>query len=63
MKAIWDWLNGNKTTIGSILIAVAGHLPSDLEVVGISVTSVLYWVGGMLGGIGVGHKIKKKISS
>ena len=61
-RKIWDWFDGNKTTIGSVCIAIAAHVPADVEVIGISVQSVLYWLGGAIGGTGVAHKVGKKVS-
>ncbi len=59
---IWDWLNGNKTTIGFALLTAAGHIPEETVVFDIPVASVLYWVGGLLTGGGLTHKVKKKFS-
>ena len=62
MKKIWDWLDGNKLTIGSLLGMIAAHVPSDVEIVGVGVSGVLYWLGGVIGGTGAAHKVKKKFS-
>lgn len=53
---IWEWFNGNKTIIGAVLISattlpfIASH--PDL-------VAALQWIGGILAGTGIAHKITK----
>ena len=68
IKKIWSWLDGNKLTIGSMLTAIAAHVPSDVEIAGVGISGILYWLGGVIGGTGAVHKgqklvveVKKKI--
>lgn len=54
---IWDWLNGNKTLIGTLILAVAeaGIIPMND-----SWHSFLVWAGTTLAGVGLAHKVFKK---
>jgi hypothetical protein len=57
---LWNWLNGNKTIFGMFLLAVvAPNLPDDLTLVYIPVKTAVEWIGGLLTGAGVIHKIYK----
>ncbi|MGR3178862.1 MAG: hypothetical protein ACUZ8E_12485 [Candidatus Anammoxibacter sp.] len=59
MKAIWTWFDGNKTTIGAILMLIVN---SDY-IEGLITNPDLYilarGVAGIIFGIGLTHKIKK----
>ena len=60
LKKIQDWFNGNKTAIGALLLALAGSgLIADHTVV----YDALLWVGGILGGGGVLHKLAKGVNN
>ena len=56
MKKIWEWLNGNKTVIGTLILAVlsTGIVPD--HTLGYE---VMLWLGGLLAGVGVVHKAVK----
>ena len=57
-EAIWNWLNGNKVTIGLVL----GFLIMQewfVTLVGQGVIDVLVWIAYTFLGVGVGHKIVK----
>ena len=55
-KKIWGWLDGSKTTIGSLILAAAPHLPDDWQV-------FAYIIGGAIAGTGGVHKVRKKLPS
>ena len=54
MKDIWKWLDGNKTTIGMLILAIAPHLPDDWQ-------PIVYAIGTTIAGVGGGHKVKKAL--
>ncbi len=55
MGAIWEWLNGNKTVIGTLILTVT---PMFLEPHTLGF-QFLVWAGGLLAGGGVVHKVLK----
>jgi len=56
MKKLWEWLNGNKTIIGTLILAIAGTgLIPDHTVL----YQFLLWAGGLLAGGGLVHKVAK----
>lgn len=57
--AVWNFLNGNKTAIGMGLLWLAEYIPEDLMLWVIPVKAILQWIGGLLTGVGVAHKIAK----
>ena len=60
MEAIWNWLNGNKTLFGLIILDIAQHVDPSLLLFGfIPVQAALNWVGGVLAGVGAIHKMAK----
>jgi hypothetical protein len=63
MSSIWNWLDGNKTLIGSIILNIAQFIPEGTEVTGIPVNSILYWLGGVLSGGGLAHKTAKVMNN
>jgi len=60
MKAIWEWLNGNKMTIGAFIL---GFLAVSVEQGILDPTTffyqALFWIGTVLGGGGLVHKFAK----
>lgn len=59
-EKLWNWLNGNKTVIGLLILQVANSVPEDLLVLGfLPLKSFLEWAGGILAGAGAIHKIAK----
>lgn len=57
-EKIFNYLNGNKTTIGLVL----GYLLMQqwfIDAVGQNVADVIQWVAVTFLGVGVGHKIAK----
>jgi len=61
LSDIWAWLNGNKTTIGAVILALVareGDLFGSPEL-----EAILEWAGGILAGGGLVHKIKKGINN
>jgi len=61
LNAIWDWLNGNKTLFGTIILYFANQ-PGDL--LGSSlIEQAAIWLGGILLGGGVLHKVLKGVDN
>ncbi len=56
MAKIWEWLNGNKTVIGALILAVLG-----VGIIGEQTLAyqVLLWLGSLLAGGGLIHKAVK----
>jgi len=57
-EKIWNWLNGNKTTIGLVI----GFLTMQewfVGLVGQPVIDVLVWIAYTFLGVGVLHKVAK----
>ena len=55
---IWNWLNGKKTAISAIYFAMLSYSQSK-GFIGPDEISLLSTIGGVMLGIGVGHKIGK----
>ncbi|GAG00455.1 unnamed protein product, partial [marine sediment metagenome] len=56
MAKIWTWLNGNKTVIGTLILAVLSTGIIGDHTFGYE---VLLWLGGLLAGGGLIHKVVK----
>lgn len=58
MGAVWEWLNGKKTAIGAVILAIVanGLIPDDAIVAGVVLVDVLTWLGNLLVGGGITHK-------
>ena len=56
LKTLWEWFDGNKTIIGTLILAVlsTGIIPD-----GTFLFQFLSWLGGLLAGVGVVHKLAK----
>ena len=50
----WEWFNGKKTAIGTIMLIAANHIPPDK-----TAHIILSIAGQILGGTGVIHKLGK----
>ncbi len=68
MKKFWDWINGKKTIIAVIvyllhmvLVEVVGGIFGVEGVLFEQIAETLQWVYEVLGTIGVGHGIAKKV--
>jgi len=59
MAKIWEWLNGNKTLIGTMLLVVTPMLIGD-HTFGYE---LLMWLGGILTGGGLAHKVIKGVNN
>lgn len=57
LKSFWEWLNGNKTLFGALLLALLAH---GIVPEGTIWYEVLKWLAGILTGGGIIHKIVKK---
>lgn len=63
IKTIWQWLDGNKTTFGLVILWIAERVPVGIPLFGIpwlDLKDVLTAIGGALVGTGVVHKVVKK---
>jgi len=60
MAKIWEWFNGNKTVIGALILAVLGTGIIGEHTFGYE---LLLWVGGLLAGTGVVHKLAKGVDN
>lgn len=61
-NGIWTWLNGKKTVIGAIILAlttVAGYLPSVLDFFGVADLQIAAIVGVVTTVLGILHKLYK----
>ena len=57
MKKLWEWFSGNKTIIGALILAILG---TQLIPEHTFLYQFLLWIGGLLAGTGVVHKILKR---
>lgn len=55
MKKIWEWFDGNKTVIGTLILTITPMLLGS-HTIGFE---FLMWLGGILAGVGVAHKALK----
>ena len=60
MAKIWEWFNGNKTVIGTLILAVLSTGLIGDHTFGYE---VLLWLGGILAGTGVAHKLAKGVNN
>ena len=56
LKKIWNWLNGNKTFFGLLIIMI---LQQGFIAEHTLIYEFLFWLGNSLAGIGVAHKLAK----
>lgn len=60
MKKFWNWFNGNKTIFGLVLLQFSTWIPPDMLFLGfIPVKDAVTYLGGLLAGTGVLHKVVK----
>lgn len=57
-KKVWTWLDGNKTTIGSVLMSGI-LIADDVTNIGDSTIKALLILSGTIFGVGVSHKAMK----
>ncbi len=55
LKKIWAWFDGNKMTIGTMMLVMTPILFGDHT----TAYQFFMWFGGILTGVGVGHKVLK----
>ena len=62
MKNFWNWIDGNKTTIGAIamLIVNSGYIESLIT--NANLYTLAQSIAGIIFGIGLFHKTKKAIA-
>ncbi len=55
-KKIWEWLSGNKTTLGLLILVIleGGYIAENTLLF-----DILQWLGGLLTATGVAHKFIK----
>jgi len=58
LKTLWEWFDGNKTAIGALLLAIAG---SGLFPEHTFFYQLCMYLGALLGGGGLLHKIAKGV--
>jgi hypothetical protein len=55
---LWNWLYGNKTILGTLILTIAGMVPEGISVFGLfDLKAALLWLGGILAGVGVAHRV------
>ena len=56
LKKLWNWLNGNKTLFGALILLLLqyGIVPEHTFLY-----EFLIWLGGLLAGTGAVHKLFK----
>lgn len=59
MKNIWQWFDGNKMTIGTMILVITPIIFQP-HTIGYQ---FLMWFGGVLTGVGVAHKVVKGTSN
>ena len=62
MEKIWNWFNGNKTTIGLVLAYVLSKA-WFANIVGVDVVDALGWIADTFLAVGLGHKMLKANTS
>lgn len=60
MKKVWNWLNGNKTFFGLFILLILQQGWIAEHTLGFE---ILQWLGGLLSGVGVAHKLLKADTS
>jgi hypothetical protein len=60
LAQLWAWLNGNKTLIGALILAILG---GGFIAEGTLLYTVLEWLGGILAGGGLLHKLAKGVNN
>ena len=58
-QKIWDWLDGNKTLVGTVILVVTPLLIGEHTFA----FDILMWLGGFLTGGGILHKAIKGTSN
>jgi hypothetical protein len=59
LTKLWDFLNGNKTLIGTFgLLILEQDFTADWNV---GVVNILTWAFVAIGGTGAGHKLRKAL--
>ena len=61
LTVIWNWLNGNKTLLGTLLLVLVAEEGCFMG--NCMVESVLQWIGTTLAGAGVLHKLAKGVNN
>lgn len=63
MEKIWNFLSGNKTIFGLVILQIATWMPEGSMLWFIPLKEALMWLGGLLTGTGVIHKLAKSDTS
>ena len=64
MKKLWDAINGNKTVIGMALCMLSQIIVGRFQIenaTALAIFGIIYDIGGLLTGVGFGHKVIKKV--
>lgn len=62
MKNIWKWLNGNKTTIGAVMMLIVNSEYVQELITNPSLYTLLQSIAGIFFGVGLFHKAGKALS-
>lgn len=59
---IWNWLNGNKSLIGAILMLIVNSDYMASLITNADLYTLAQGIAGIIFGIGLTHKVKKAIT-
>ena len=62
LNNIWNWVNGNKTTIGAISMLIVNSEYIESLITNPDLYTLAQSIAGIIFGIGLTHKIKKAIT-
>ena len=62
LKKAWSWLSGKKTIIGSLAVAFLGLDLDFMQKIPADITTIAYWLFGLLAAGGLLHKGVKAIN-
>lgn len=58
----WNWINGNKTTIGAILLMIVNSEYIEGLITDPDLYTLAQGIAGIIFGIGLTHKVRKVIN-
>jgi len=61
LQKILTWFSGKKTIIGSLGLAFLGLDLSFMDKVPVDIITILYWIFGIMTGLGLSHKTIKAV--
>lgn len=57
----WDWIDGNKTTIGAISMLIVNSAYVESLITNPNLYALAQGLAGIIFGLGLAHKVKKAI--